>query len=247
MPLTKTVCRRSALQTSAQRQSLPWLEAPGDGAAGLALRLGRCGAAANVRAHHLQHPGHAALPGASRADDPFGASLRSANVSRPQGLQHARCRITPHPVVMPEACRSVLEPCWQEYLDFLVAVENGTQRRNYDRPDVICLTKEGSDEPEDNFNVRWTKESSPWHEKNFDCVWPEDTVSLLRKALESRETPHLGALGSSYRRTSESAISPRTACKESTSAPRSAGAAATLTAKATRASSTWTSRTASAA
>uniref|UniRef100_A0A7S1U343 Ion transport domain-containing protein n=1 Tax=Phaeomonas parva TaxID=124430 RepID=A0A7S1U343_9STRA len=91
-----------------------------------------------------------------------------------QGLQHARCRVVPHPVIVPSDCTDVTNECWGQYLDMLTTVNATTSDYNYNHPAYICLTKDDGVTPEDNFDLDWTKDSSPWNVGGLDCVWPED-------------------------------------------------------------------------
>ena len=74
------------------------------------------------------------------------------------GLLHARCRLTPFPIKMPYGCSSVVDPCWQDYLE--VAIE---------QPDLYrCL-------PDENDDPSWTQATSPWFLKGpQNCFWPID-------------------------------------------------------------------------
>ena len=74
------------------------------------------------------------------------------------GKFHARCRLTPYPIIMPKACRSIFEPCWQDHINS--AIISPDQYR--------CL-------PDNNDSAQWTQSTSPWFVKGSqDCVWPID-------------------------------------------------------------------------
>jgi len=72
------------------------------------------------------------------------------------GSFHARCRLTPFPVLLDPNCTSYYEPCWADYLANVSS-----------SPDLWrCL-----DAPND--DMSWGLSSSPWHTRQ-DCVWPTD-------------------------------------------------------------------------
>jgi len=75
-----------------------------------------------------------------------------------KGLLHARCRLTPYPVIMPSTCNSTSDLCWNDYIKSVT--ENPARYR--------CLD-------DDNDNVLWTQSTSPWFTDGpRDCIWPID-------------------------------------------------------------------------
>jgi len=73
-----------------------------------------------------------------------------------KGLLHARCRITPYPVVMPLNCDSIFDSCWNDYINNVT--ENPAKYR--------CVEDE-------NDSDNWTQSTSPWFVKGpQDCIWP---------------------------------------------------------------------------
>jgi voltage-dependent calcium channel L type alpha-1D len=82
------------------------------------------------------------------------------------GILHSRCRLTPYPVRMAE-CTSVDAPCWNSYLQEVVA----------DPLSHACLV-DSSGQPVPNDSSSWTRKgSSPWAETQ-DCVWPIDNDDM---------------------------------------------------------------------
>ena len=74
------------------------------------------------------------------------------------GLLHARCRLTPFPVVLSEGCDNVEDACWKEYIRNVSVAPD----------DYRCL-------PNLNDDPSWTQASSPWFVKGpQDCIWPID-------------------------------------------------------------------------
>lgn len=75
-----------------------------------------------------------------------------------QGLLHARCRLTPYPVLFPSTCNSTRDVCWNDYITNVT--ENPAKYR--------CLD-------DDNDNDDWTQSTSPWFTQGpQDCIWPID-------------------------------------------------------------------------
>lgn len=76
-----------------------------------------------------------------------------------KGILHARCRLTPYPVVLWDNCRSQSEQCWEGYLAEVISNPNAYR----------CLEEENNDSS-------WTQSTSPWYVKGpQDCIWPIDT------------------------------------------------------------------------
>ena len=74
------------------------------------------------------------------------------------GLLHARCRLTPFPVKMPEGCNSIDSPCWEVFVKKAIK-----QPKDY-----RCL-------PDANDDPSWTQSTSPWFLKGpQNCIWPID-------------------------------------------------------------------------
>ena len=83
------------------------------------------------------------------------------------GLLHARCRLTPFPVIMPEDCQSVNELCWGAFI----------QNVTVDPDKYRCLSDANNDES-------WSQSSSPWSIKGpQDCIWPIDDADRRICAL----------------------------------------------------------------
>ncbi len=81
-----------------------------------------------------------------------------------RGLFHARCRLTPFPVKMPDSdgCTTATETCWEQFL--LDAVSDPAAHR--------CLPYPNDDEA-------WTQSTSPWHSSGpQNCFWPIDETDL---------------------------------------------------------------------
>lgn len=75
-----------------------------------------------------------------------------------KGLLHARCRLTPYPVILPKTCDSIQDHCWNDYMKNVT--ENPAKYR--------CLE-------DDNDNNLWTQSTSPWFTQGpQDCFWPID-------------------------------------------------------------------------
>lgn len=75
-----------------------------------------------------------------------------------RGLLHARCRLTPFPVVLSSLCENASDSCWDEYIQNVSSMPD-----NY-----RCL-------PNANDDPTWTRSSSPWYtEGPQDCIWPTD-------------------------------------------------------------------------
>ncbi len=74
------------------------------------------------------------------------------------GILHARCRLTPYPIKMPEGCSSVIDPCWQNFIDDAIL-----------QPDQHRCLPDANDDPS------WTQSTSPWFLKGpQNCTWPID-------------------------------------------------------------------------
>ena len=74
------------------------------------------------------------------------------------GILHARCRLTPYPMKMPEGCSNINDPCWQQFVQEAIR-----QPESY-----RCL-------PDANDDLSWTKATSPWFLKGpQNCTWPID-------------------------------------------------------------------------
>ena len=75
-----------------------------------------------------------------------------------KGILHARCRLTPFPVVLSEGCENIGDPCWQEYLQNVSTI-----------PDEYRCLPDANDDP------TWTQSTSPWFVQGpQDCIWPID-------------------------------------------------------------------------
>jgi len=70
------------------------------------------------------------------------------------GNMHARCRLTPFPVVLDRNCTNYYDSCWATYLLNVTA-----------NPDAWRCLDVANDDPS------WTLSSSPWNTPR-DCIWP---------------------------------------------------------------------------
>lgn len=91
-----------------------------------------------------------------------------------KGLLHARCRLTPYPIKMPENCTDVNDICWSEYLNKVIVNPEGYRCSSFD-----------NDDPS------WTQRTSPWFQYGpKNCIWPIDDVDERICSLSGKGNHH---------------------------------------------------------
>lgn len=94
------------------------------------------------------------------------------------GLLHARCRLTPFPVVLSSTCSNIGDSCWDEYVQNVTA-----------EPDRYRCLSDVNDDPS------WTQSTSPWFEQGpQDCIWPIDDKDERVCALSKSGTRNCAPL-----------------------------------------------------